>query len=143
MCQITGKPNQVIKPAQLRPSSATDEPFDHIIIDCVVPLPPTKSGAKYLCTVMCWATRYPAAYLLQSITTRSIVKALSIYFNLWHSQSLQSDQGSNFSSHVFAQGLKQLLEHFHQSLKPLLCSFCAELGKDWKEGLPWLMLAAR
>ena len=73
---------------------------------------------------------------------------------------IQSDQGSNFSSHMFAQVLKQLcvqhnqssayhaqsqgaLERFHQTLKSILRPYCTELGKDWEEGLPWLMLAAR
>ena len=73
---------------------------------------------------------------------------------------VQSDQGPNFSSHIFGQVLKQLqvkhsqssayhaqsqgaLEHFHQTLKSLLHAFCTELGRDWEEGLLWLMLAAR
>ncbi len=73
---------------------------------------------------------------------------------------IQSDQGWNCSSHMFAQVFKQLqvkhsrpsayhaqsqgaLEHFHQMLKSLLPAFCTEMGKDWEEGLLWLMLAAR
>ena len=160
-CQITGKPNQVIKPAPLHPISAIGEPFEHIIIDCVGPLPPSRSGASYLLTVMCQATRYPAAYPLRSITTRSVVKALSHFISIFGiPRVVQSDQGSNFSSHMFAQVLKQLrvkhsqssayhaqsqgaLERFHQTLKSLLRAFCTELDRDWEEGLPWLMLAAR
>ena len=65
-CQRTGKPNQVIKPAPLHPIPAIGEPFEHIIIDCVGPLPPSGSSASYLLTVMCQATRYPAAYPLRS-----------------------------------------------------------------------------
>ena len=160
-CHVTGKPNQVIKPASLHPISATGEPFEHIIIDCVGPLPPSRSGAKYLLTVMCQATRYPVAYPLQSVTTRSVDKALSqLIFIFGIPRDVQSDQGSNFAFHLFAQALKQLRvrhsqssayhaqsqgapERFHQMLKSLQCAFCSELGKDWKEGLPWLMLAAR
>ncbi len=73
---------------------------------------------------------------------------------------IQSDQGSNFSSKLFAQVLKQLkvqhnqssayhaqsqgvLERFHQTLKSLLRGYCVELNQDWEEGLPWLLLAAR
>lgn len=73
---------------------------------------------------------------------------------------LQSDQGSNFTSGLFAQVLRQLnikhnkssayhpesqgaLERFHQHLKSLLRAYCTELKADWQEGLPWLMLAAR
>ena len=42
--------------------------------------------------------------------------------------------------HAQSQGA---LERFHQTLKSLLRSYCTELGCDWEEGLPWLLLAAR
>ena len=42
--------------------------------------------------------------------------------------------------HAQSQGA---LERFHQTLKSLLRSYCTELKRDWEEGLPWLMLAAR
>lgn len=35
------------------------------------------------------------------------------------------------------------LERFHQMLKSLLCAYSVELNRDWEEGLPWLLLAAR
>uniref|UniRef100_A0AAQ5X4U8 Gypsy retrotransposon integrase-like protein 1 n=1 Tax=Amphiprion ocellaris TaxID=80972 RepID=A0AAQ5X4U8_AMPOC len=60
-CQLTGKPNQSIKPAPLHPIPAIENPFEHLIIDCVGPLPKSKSGSQYLLTVMCLVTRYPAA----------------------------------------------------------------------------------
>ena len=43
-CQMVGKPNQTIPKAQLQPILAFDEPFSRILIDCVGPLPRTKSG---------------------------------------------------------------------------------------------------
>ena len=153
-CQITGKPNQTIKPAPLYPIPATSEPFQHLIIDCVRPLPPSKSGCIYLLTVMCQTTRYPAVYPLRSITTRSIVKALSQFISYFGiPRVIQSDQGSNFTSRMFAEVLGQLkvkhnkasayhaqsqgaLERFHQTLKSLMRSYCTELKGDWKEGLP-------
>ena len=110
---------------------------------------------------MCQATRYPAAYPLRSITAKSVVKALSQFISIFGiPKVIQSDQGSNFSSHLFAQVLKQLkvqhnmssayhaqsqgvLERFHQTLKSLLRSYCVELNQDWEEGLLWLLLAAR
>ena len=45
-CQIEGKPNQTIPKAYLKPIPAFDEPFSRIIIDCVGPLPKTKSGCQ-------------------------------------------------------------------------------------------------
>lgn len=160
-CQMTGKPNQGITPAPLYPIPAIAQPFEHLIIDCVGPLPCSKSGCKYLLTVMCQSTRYPAAYPLRSITARSVVKALTQFISVFGiPKVIQSDQGSNFSSHLFAQVLRQLnvhhnrasayhaqsqgaLERFHQTLKSLLRGYCVELNQDWEEGLPWLLLAAR
>lgn len=75
-CQVTGKPNQKIPVAPLYPTPALSPPFQHLIVDCVGPLPCSKAGHCYLLTVMCQSTRYPEAYPLRSITTRSVLKAL-------------------------------------------------------------------
>lgn len=140
---------------------AMGQPFEHLIIDCVGPLPPSKSGACYLLTIMCQSTCYPAAYPLRTVTTRSVVRALSQFISVFGiPKVIQSDQGTNFSSHMFAQVLKQLhvrhsqssayhaqsqgaFEQFHQTLKSLLRAYCVEMDRDWEEGLPWLLLAAR
>lgn len=160
-CQRTSKPNQVVKPAPLYPIPAIGQPFEHLIIDCVGPLPRSKSGHNYLLTVMCHATRYPAAFPLRTITSKAVVKALTQFISTFGiPKIIQSDRGSNFTSHLFAQVLKQLkvkhnkstafhaqsqgaLERFHQTLKSLLRSYCTELSADWEEGLPWLLLSAR
>ena len=160
-CQMTGKPNQTIKPAPLFPIPAISQPFEHLIIDCVGPLPRSKSGSNYLLTVMCQSTRYPAAYPLRSITAKSVVKALTQFISVFGiPKVIQSDQGTHFTSTLFSQVLKELgvkhnlssayhaqsqgaLERFHQTLKSLLRSYCVELSQDWEEGLPWLLLAAR
>lgn len=110
---------------------------------------------------MCQATRYPAAYPLRTITTRSVLRALSQLISFFGiPKIIQSDQGANFLSHMFSQVLKQLqvkhnqasayhvqsqgaLERFHQTLKSLLRANCTKRQRDWKEGLPWLLLAAR
>ena len=147
-CQITGKPNQVVKPAPLQPIPAIGQPFEHLIIDCVGPLPRSKSGHTYLLTVMCQVTRYPAAYPLRSITAKAVVGALTQFISVFGiPKVIQSDQGSNFTSHLFAQVLKQLhikhnkstayhaqsqgaMERFHQTLKSLLRAYCTELSGD-------------
>lgn len=50
-CQITGKPNQILKPAPLVPIPICDEPFSKVIIDCVGPLPRTRNGNQFLLTI--------------------------------------------------------------------------------------------
>ena len=108
-CQVAGKPNQSIKPAPLHPIPAVGQPFERLLIDCVGPLPPSKSGAVHMLTVMCQTTRYPAAYPLRSINTKSIVKALSQFISVFGiPKVIQSDRGSNFTSKVFAEVLKHL-----------------------------------
>lgn len=157
-CQLTGKPNQSLKPAPLHPIPAVCQPFEHLIIDCVGPLPRSRAK-KWVFTDQ--VTRYPAAYLLRSINTKSVMKALTQFVSIFGlPKIIQSNQGSNFTSNIFAEVLRQLgikhnlvtayhaqsqgaLECFHSTLKSLLRAYCVELERDWKEGLPWLMLAAR
>ena len=66
-CQMVGKPNQTIPKDHLQPIPAFGEPFSRIIIDCVGPLPKTKSGHEYLLTIMCAYTRFPEAIPLRNI----------------------------------------------------------------------------
>ena len=160
-CQMVGKPNQTIPKAHLQPIPAFDEPFSRIIIDCVGPLPKTKSGCQYLLTIMCASTRFPEAIPLRNIKTKTIVKALVKFFSfVGLPRSVQSDQGSNFMSGIFQQvmyelGIKQYkssayhpesqgaLERFHQTLKNMIRSYCFDTEKDWDEGIHLLLFAVR
>ena len=80
VCQIMGKPNQIIPCAPLCPIPVVGEPFDRIVVDCVGPLPKTRSGNQFLLTIMCSATRYPKAVPLRNITAKSVTKALIKFF---------------------------------------------------------------
>ncbi|KAI3368104.1 hypothetical protein L3Q82_007836 [Scortum barcoo] len=55
-------------------------------------------------------------------------------------KQLRVQHNRSSAYHAQSQGA---LERFHQTLKSLLRAYCTELDKDWEEGLPWLMLAAR
>ena len=160
-CQIVGTPNQTIPKAQLQPIPAFDEPFSRILIDCVAPLPRTKSGNEYLLTIMCTSTHFPEAIPLRKIKPKSIVKALINFFTfVGLPKSVQSDQGSNFMSGVFQQVIHELgikpyrssayhpesqgaLERFHQILKNMIRSYCFDTEKDWDEGIHLLLFAVR
>ena len=160
-CQLGGKPNQNIPQAPLHPIPVFDEPFSHIIIDCVGPLPKTKSQNEFLLTIMCSSTRFPEAIPLRSIKTNTILKALIKFFTLFGlPKSIQSDQGTNFMAHAFQQVMNQLgikqykssayhpesqgaLERFHQTLKTMIRMYCSENSKDWDEGVHLLLFAVR
>ena len=160
-CQIVGKPNQTIPKAPLQPIPAVQEPFSRVIVDCVGPLPKTRSGNQYLLTIMCASTRFPEAIPLRNIKAKTIVKALTKFFTLVGlPSSIQSDQGSNFMSGVFQQVMHELgitqykssayhpqsqgaLERWHQTLKTMMRIYCFETEKDWDEGIHLLLFAAR
>ncbi len=108
-CQIAGKPNQVVPPAPLKPIPVLGEPFERILIDCVGPLPKTKSGNSYLLTLMCVSTRFPEAIPLRSLKAHAIVKAIIKFCTTFGMPKyIQSDQGTNFMSRVFVKVMKQL-----------------------------------
>ncbi|MCP4254336.1 MAG: hypothetical protein GY775_13195, partial [Candidatus Scalindua sp.] len=101
VCQMVGKPNQVIPPAPLQPIPAVNEAFSDILIDCVGPLPKTKSGNQYLLTIMCKSTRFPEAIPLRNIKAQTIIKALTKFFCfVGVPKTCQHDQGTNFMSKI-------------------------------------------
>ncbi|KAL1266443.1 hypothetical protein QQF64_002118 [Cirrhinus molitorella] len=155
------KPNQVIARAPLSPIPVVGEAFEEVLVDCVGPLPKTKAGNQYLCTIMCRATRFPEAIPLRNIKAPVILKSLIKFFSVFGlPKVIQTDQGTNFLSRVFSQTLKSLsikhrvssahhpesqgvLERFHQTLKSMLRKYCLETSKDWDEGIPLVLFAVR
>lgn len=109
---------------------------------------------------MCASTRCPEDIPLRKITAPAVVKALVKFFSLFGlPKVIQTDQGTNFMSRVFAQVVGQLniihcfssayhpespgtLERFHQTLKSMLRAYCLENEKEWDDGVH-LLFAAR
>lgn len=108
-CQIVGKPNEVVPPAPLHPIPDFGEPFEHVIVDCVGLLPRSKSGNKFMLTVMCVATCFPEAIPLRRITAPAITWALTNLFTTFGlPEVVQTDQGTNFLSNLFKQTSRSL-----------------------------------
>uniref|UniRef100_A0A3B3I2A9 Gypsy retrotransposon integrase-like protein 1 n=1 Tax=Oryzias latipes TaxID=8090 RepID=A0A3B3I2A9_ORYLA len=161
ICQLAGKPNQVVPPAPLVPIPVHEEPFERVIVDCVGPLPKAKTGNQFILTIMCASTRFPEAVPLRRITANVITKALVKFFSVFGlPKVIQTDQGTNFKSKVFKEVLKGLnirhvtsssyhpesqgaLERFHQTLKSMVRKHCLASRMSWDESLPFLMFAAR
>ena len=101
--------DQVVPPAPLHPIAAVGEPFDHVIVDCVGPLPRTKSGHQYLLTMMWVTTRFPEAIPLRKITSAAVTKAMIKFFTTFGlPRIVQTDQGTNFLSKAFKDTLQRL-----------------------------------
>ena len=128
------EPNQKIPRRPLQPIPA----FSKVIIDCVGPLPKTKSGNEYLLTIMCSTTRFPEVIPIRNIKAKKIVSHLINFFTfVGLPKVIQSDLDSNFMSNIFKQVVTELgikhytssayhpesqdaLERFHQTLKNMM-----------------------
>ena len=160
-CQVTGKPNEKIPVAPLVPITVPSTPFSKIIIDCVGPLPKTSKRNEYLLTILCPTTRFPLAIPIKNIAAKTIIQELTKIFTLFgFPRELQCDQGTNFTSHLFQNTLKQFningvyasayhpqtngaLERIHQTIKSLLRKYINETNKDWDDGMDLLMYILR
>ncbi|CDQ98709.1 unnamed protein product [Oncorhynchus mykiss] len=77
ICQLTGKVNQTVPRAPLCPIPVVGEPFERVIIDCVGPLPKTRSGNQFLLTIMCSANN------VQCYSTQRLFLSVLYRLRLW------------------------------------------------------------
>ena len=159
-CQLVGNPNRKIPKAPLYPIPVVKEPFQEVLIDIVGPLPKTKSGFIYLLTIMDRTSRFPEAIPLRSMKADKVVKVLIEYFTRYGlPEVVQSDCGTNFTSKLFKDKMKELgvrhvtsspyhpesqgaIERFHQTLKTMLKKYCEE-ETEWDRDMPYLLFAIR
>ena len=75
-CQRTIQKGKVPKvPLELIP--LIDTPFERVAVDLIYPIhPPSKQGHRYILTLIDYATRYPDATPLKSISTEAVAEAL-------------------------------------------------------------------
>ena len=159
--QKTGKPKPGIAIAPLKPITIKERLFERVIIDCVGPLLRTKSGNRYLLTIMCASSRFPEAIPLRAISTKKEVESMIIFFvKVGLPKVIQTDKGTNFMSNLFKRVIGQLgakhvisspyhpqsqgaLEGFHATLKSMLRAHCTERQNDWDKELPFVLFAVR
>ena len=77
-----------------------DTPFKRVAVDLIGPIyPPSEQGHRYILTLVDYATRYPDAVLLKSITTEAVAEALvDMYSRLGVPEEVSSDLGIQFIS---------------------------------------------
>ncbi len=130
-------------------------------MDIVGPLEKSSAGHRYILVVSDYATRYPEAFPLRSITTPKIIHALvQLFSRVGIPDEILTDQGTNFTSRLMGQLNKQLgitairttpfhpqtdglVERFNQTLKNMLRKFVADTGRDWDKWLPFVLFAYR
>ncbi|XP_076449507.1 uncharacterized protein LOC143285940 [Babylonia areolata] len=138
------------------------EPFDRVAVDIIGPIsPPSESGNRYVLTMVDYATRYPEAVPLKTITTEAVAEAL---FGMWSRTGIPSevltDRGTQFTSNTMQEvyrllavrGLTTtpyhaqcngLVERFNGTLKTMLRRLAQEEPRIWDRWLPALLFAYR
>lgn len=136
------------------------EPFHRVVVDVVGPLPKTKSGYRYLLTLLCPATKFPEAIPLREATSVEVADALlGIFSRLGFPAEIQSDQGTTFTSTLTTTFLEKCgirmfrssayhpqsnsVERWHAVLKKVLKALCHERKADWDCCLPGTLFALR
>lgn len=130
-------------------------------MDIAGPLEKSSSGYQYILVICDYATRFPEAFPLRSITTLKVISALvQLFSRVGIPEEILTDQGTNFTSKLMSQlnqqlGIKAirtspyhpqtdgLVERFNQTLKNMLRKFVADTGRDWDRWLPFLLFAYR
>ncbi|KAK7930700.1 hypothetical protein WMY93_007095 [Mugilogobius chulae] len=145
--------------APLEPFPIPARRFDHVHVDLVGPLPPSK-GFTHLFTMVDRTTRWPEVVPLCSTTSADVVRA---FLSAWVARfgvpsDITSDRGPQFVSELWS-GMAHslgvqvhrtvayhpqangLCERFHRSLKAALRA--ALVDDCWMDRLPWVLLGLR
>lgn len=75
------------------------ESFRKLVIDVVGPLPESRSGCRYILTILCVGTMFPETIPLKELNSPRIVDALfSTFVRVGFPVEIRSDNGSVFTS---------------------------------------------
>ena len=130
-------------------------------MDIVGPLPKSWNGKQYILVVCDYATRFPEAIALKSITAETIAeKLIKLFAQVGIPEKILTDQGTNFTAELlkelyhllYVKAIRtcpyhpqtdDLVERFNGTLKNMLKKFVTEGGKDWDRLLPYLLFGYR
>ena len=149
VCQKTLSKGRVTR-VPLMKMPLIDTPFKRVAVDIVGPIHPiTDRHNRYILTMVDYATRYPEAIPLKSVTTVEVAEAMvDMFSRLGVPEEILSDQGAQFMSEVMQEvsrmlSVKRLVstpyhpicnglcEKFNGTLKRMLKRLCENKPKDW------------
>ena len=150
------RPRWPLQPIEIKPI-----PFYIVGVDIIGPLKTTKSGNRYILTVIDYFTKFAEAEPLRNQEAETVVRALERIFASHGMPSiLLTDQGSNFQSHLMKSmcelfGIEKrrttpyhpqsdgLCERFNGILKSLLRMLVNKSKDNWDDQIPMALLAYR
>ena len=98
-CQ-TFKPNNQKRPGLYQPLPVPEKPFRDIAMDLIGPIKKTKSGNKYILSIVCRLTKFAFACPLPDIRDLTVMKAFQDQFLFKYGicERLLTDRGTNLCS---------------------------------------------
>ena len=127
-------------------------PLQMVSLDLLGPFVPSKTGNKYILTIICHATAWAEAFPLPDKTNESVWKVLANQFFPVRGapEVVLSDNGREFTANAFTQYLKQLgidhrrttparpqcnnkVERFNRTLKEILTKAINNQPTNWED----------
>ncbi len=157
-CQLVNPPASPKAP--LCPLPLMQVPFKRIGMDLIGPLERSARGHRFALVLVDYATRYPEAVALRTISAKNVAEALfSMISRVGIPKEILTDQGTAFMSRTIRElygllGIKSvrtsvyhpqtdgLVERFNRTLKTMIRKFVHEDTKNW-EWLEPLLFAVR
>jgi len=146
----------------ITPITRADVPFQMMNMDCIGPIePPSAQGHQYCLCVVDSCTRWPAVYMLKSLTAKAVCDVLlDLFANVGVPKVMVSDCGTNFTSQLTRELLTRLgcsprfntpgypeasgmVERFNQTCKNMLSHIIQQHQRQWHKYLPLAVWALR
>ena len=125
-----------------------EEAFQRLSLDIVGPLPVTKSGNRFILTVMNHCTHYPFSFSSQRHTAKDVIDCLIQVFTQFNFCSEQvTNNGCELKSDLLKAMLEKFgiqhmkisayhpqanpIERFHRVLKDMICSVVDKNVYEW------------
>ena len=158
-CQLVNAP--AVPKAPLCPLPLVELPFDRIGMDIIGPFERCAQGYRFVLVLIDYATRYPEAIPLRTISATSVAQALfTVISRVGIPKEILTDQGTNFMSRtlkelykllditairtsVYHPATDGLCERFNRTLKAMIRKFVHDDCRHWSKWLNPLLFAVR
>ena len=158
-CQLVNPP--AVPKAPLQPLPLMEVPFERVAMDLIGPFQRSARGYRFVLVLTDYATRYPEAVPLRTISATSVARALlQVISRVGIPKEILTDQGTQFMSRtlkelygllgitsvrtsVYHPQTDGLCERFNRTLKAMIRKFIHEDARNWDRWLDPLLFAVR
>jgi hypothetical protein len=127
---------------ELSSTEQPGQPWEHVAMDIVGPLPEDEMGNQFILLIICLATRFVALHALKSADALSVARALlSSVGTFGVPTEIRSDQGSHFTAKVVEELMELMVtrQNFTLAYRPQANGICERANgraASWWTGDP-------